>query len=49
VLEAKGTSLKCLTHFETKEGEVVLVKTGISGVSEEGARKNLERDSRLGL
>jgi len=42
VLEAKGTSLKCLTHFETKEGEVVLVKTGISGVSEEGAQKNLD-------
>ena len=44
VLAAKGTSLKCLTHFQTKEGEVVLVKTGISGVSEEGARKNLETE-----
>ena len=44
VREAKGTSLKCLTHFETKEGEVILVKTGLSGVSEEGARKNLEAE-----
>jgi predicted alpha-1,2-mannosidase len=42
--EAKGTSLKCLTHFQTREGEGVLVKTGISGVSEEGARKNLEAE-----
>jgi predicted alpha-1,2-mannosidase len=44
IREAKGTSLKCLTHFQTKEGEVVLVKTGISGVSEEGARKNLDAE-----
>jgi len=42
VREAEGTSLKCLTHFETKEGEVVLVKTAISGVSQEGAQKNLD-------
>ena len=44
VREAKGTSLKCLTHFQTKEGEVVLVKVGISGVSEDGARKNLDAE-----
>lgn len=44
VREAEGTSLKCLTHFESKEGEVVLVKIGISGVSEEGALKNLEAE-----
>ncbi len=44
VLAAKGTSLKCLTHFQTKEGDVVVVKTGISGVSEEGALKNLEAE-----
>lgn len=44
VLAAKGTSLKCLMHFQTKEGEVVLVKTGISGVNEEGAQKNLDAE-----
>ena len=41
VREAKGTSLKCLTHFQTSKEEVILVKTGISGVSAEGAQKNL--------
>jgi predicted alpha-1,2-mannosidase len=44
VREAKGTSLKCLVHFETAEGEVILVKTGISGVSAEGALKNLKAE-----
>ena len=44
VREAKGTSLKCLVHFRTTEGEVILVKTGISGVSAESARKNLEAE-----
>ncbi|HLV85858.1 MAG TPA: GH92 family glycosyl hydrolase [Candidatus Sulfotelmatobacter sp.] len=44
VREAKGTSLKCLTHFQTKEGESVLVKVGISTVSEEGAQKNLDAE-----
>src|SRR5215469_7843885 len=41
VREAKGTSLKCLLHFQTADREVISVKTGISGVSEEGARKNV--------
>ena len=44
VRQAKGTSLKCLVHFETAEGEVILVKTGISGVSAEGALKNLKAE-----
>jgi predicted alpha-1,2-mannosidase len=44
VREAKGTSLKCLVHFQTTEGEAILVKTGISGVSVEGAQKNLEAE-----
>jgi len=39
--EAKGTSLKCLLHFETTERDVITVKTGLSAVSEEGAGKNL--------
>ena len=42
--EARGTSLKCLTHFQTGDGEIILVKTGLSSVSEEGARKNLEAE-----
>jgi predicted alpha-1,2-mannosidase len=44
VRDAKGTSLKCLVHFETTEGEVILVKTGISGVSAEGALNNLKTE-----
>ena len=34
-------SLKCVLYFETHEGEAILVRTGISGVSAEGAAKNL--------
>ena len=41
VREAKGTSLKCLLHFDTEDKEAILVKTGISGVSDEGAQKNV--------
>ena len=41
IREAKGTSLKCLVHFETTDKEVISVKTGISPVSDEGARKNI--------
>ena len=41
VREAKGTSLKCLLHFDTADKETILVKTGISGVSDEGAQKNV--------
>ena len=41
IREAKSTSLKCLLHFETADKEVISVKTGISGVSDEGATKNL--------
>jgi predicted alpha-1,2-mannosidase len=42
--EARGTSLKCLLHFRTTDGEVIAVKTGISGVSESGASKNLSAE-----
>jgi predicted alpha-1,2-mannosidase len=44
VREAKGTSLKCLVHFKTGDGEVILVKTGLSGVSGEAAQTNLEAE-----
>jgi predicted alpha-1,2-mannosidase len=36
-----GTNLKCVLHFETAANEVILVKTGISAVSAEGAARNL--------
>lgn len=42
--DAQGTSLKCLVHFHTSKDEVIRVKTGISGVSAESARKNLEAE-----
>ncbi len=41
VRDAKGNALKCLVHFKTENNEIIQVKTGISGVSEEGARKNV--------
>jgi len=41
IREAKGTSLKCLVHFDTADKEVISVKTGLSPVSDEGASKNL--------
>jgi predicted alpha-1,2-mannosidase len=42
--EAKGDHLKCVMRYQTSPGEVILVKTGISGVSAEGALKNLEAE-----
>ena len=41
IREVKGTALKCLVHFQTADKEVISVKTGISGVSDEGAKKNV--------
>jgi predicted alpha-1,2-mannosidase len=41
---AKGKSLKCVVRYETSEREVIYVRTGISGVSIEGALKNLEAE-----
>jgi predicted alpha-1,2-mannosidase len=38
----KGTSLKCVVHYDATEGEVILVKTGLSGVGVAGAQKNLD-------
>lgn len=42
--EVKGTALKCLVHFQTNESEVIHVKTGLSSVSDEGAKKNIEAE-----
>jgi len=41
IREAKSKSLKCLLHYQTAEQEAIQVKVGISGVSVEGALKNL--------
>lgn len=40
----EGEHLGFFVEFETKEGEEVLLKSGISFVSMEGAKKNLEND-----
>jgi putative alpha-1,2-mannosidase len=46
----KGTVLRSYVSFDTEEGESIYVKVGISAVSIEGARKNLEaRSCGLGL
>lgn len=42
--EADAKSLKCVVHYSTRDNEAILVKTGISGVSVEGAMKNLEAE-----
>jgi predicted alpha-1,2-mannosidase len=42
--EASGRALKCLLHYRTTANEVIYVKVGISGVSVEGALKNLDRE-----
>ena len=39
--QLKGDNLKAVLHFQTQAGEAILVRTGISGVSAEGAGKNL--------
>ena len=42
--EASGNHLKCVMHYQTSPGNIILVKTGISGVSAEAALKNLESE-----
>jgi len=42
--EAQGKHLGFFSEFETEKGEQVLVKSGISFVSVEGAKANLEND-----
>ncbi len=44
VRQAEGTSLKALVHYNTAAGEIIEVKVGISGVSIEGAMRNLEQE-----
>ena len=42
--QLKGKKLKAFVQFNTETGEAILVKVGISAVSLEGARKNLEAE-----
>ncbi|MEO6802963.1 MAG: GH92 family glycosyl hydrolase [Granulicella sp.] len=42
--EVRGTALRCVLDFKTHEGEVVFVKTGLSGVSVDGAEANLKAE-----
>jgi predicted alpha-1,2-mannosidase len=44
VREASGRNLKVLLHYKTTAGEVIYVKVGLSGVSGEGALKNLDAE-----
>lgn len=44
VTAKEGKHLGFFTEFPTRKGEQVMMKTGISFVSEEGARRNLESD-----
>ncbi len=44
VMEVNGDDIKALFNFETTGGENILVKVGISGVSIEGARLNLDAE-----
>ncbi len=42
---AKGKNIKGFVNFTTNEGESILVKVGISSVSIDGARKNLDTEN----
>ncbi|MCK4990386.1 MAG: glycoside hydrolase family 92 protein, partial [Bacteroidales bacterium] len=42
--EATGTNIKAVLHYATKTNEEILVKVGISAVSTDGARKNLNAE-----
>jgi len=44
IYEGRSKHLKCSIRYQTSAGEVIYVKTGISGVSAEGALKNLEAE-----
>ena len=42
---ATGTNIKAFVKYSTNEGEQILVKIGISSVSTEGAKRNLEAEN----
>lgn len=39
--ELRGKNVKAVAHFKTQADEKILIKAGLSGVSPEGARKNM--------
>ena len=43
---AKGKNIKGFVNYTTEKGESILVKVGISSVSIEGAKKNLETENK---
>lgn len=45
IAEAEGTNIKAYVTFKTKRDEEILAKVGISAVSVEGAKKNLEAEN----
>jgi len=45
ITAAEGKNIKAFVSFNTKQGEQILVKVGISAVSAEGARNNLETEN----
>ena len=45
ITKAEGKNIKGFVSFSTKEKEQILVKVGISAVSADGARKNLESEN----
>lgn len=44
IREASGKSIKCVLRYPTQESEIILVKTGISGVSTDAALQNLSSE-----
>jgi predicted alpha-1,2-mannosidase len=42
--ESKGTDIQAFVKYQTKAGETILVKVGISATGIEGAKKNLETE-----
>lgn len=42
--QLKGDNLKAVLHFRTHANETILVRTGISGVSPDGAARNLQAE-----
>jgi predicted alpha-1,2-mannosidase len=45
ITNAEGKNLKAILDFDVKNEEAILIKVGISAVSIEGARKNLEKEN----
>ena len=43
---AKGKAVKIVAHYKTAAGEKILVRAGLSGVSTEGAQKNLAAEQK---